>query len=68
MDGRTRAFNLSIDPNSPETDPLTLQARAFVEALQGKATAIATGKQAVQVTELGERIRAQCEEVDALSL
>lgn len=67
-DGKTRAINLSIGADSPAPDPLTLQARAFLDALQGRASAIATGKEALLVTELGDRIRAHCEEVDASSV
>lgn len=64
-DGTTRAISLSIDSESPTPDPLTLQARAFLDALQGRASAIATGEEALVVTRLGDRIRAHCEEVDA---
>lgn len=66
--GRTRAINLSIDSGSAALDPLSLQAHAFLAALQGKASLIATGREALLVTELADRIRAQCEEVDACSL
>ena len=66
--GKTHAINLSIGSDSPAPDPLTLQARAFLDALQGKASAIATGREALLVTELGDRIRAHCDEVDAFSL
>jgi predicted dehydrogenase len=66
--GTTRAINLSISPDSPALDPLTLQARAFLDALQGKASAIATGSEALMVTELGERIRTHCEEADVSPL
>ena len=68
VDGKTRAINLSIGADSPAPDPLTLQARAFLDALQGRASAIATGEEALLVTELVDRIRALCEEADASSL
>jgi predicted dehydrogenase len=66
-DGTTRAISLSIgsDPFTP--DPLTHQARAFLGALRGQASAIATGEEGLRVTKLGGRIRARCEEVDASS-
>lgn len=57
-DGTTRAIDLSFDSDSSAPDPLTLQAHAFLEALQGRASAIATGEEALLVMELGDRIRA----------
>lgn len=62
--GDTRAISLSIDSGSSVPDPLTQQARAFLDALQGKSSNIATGREAVLVMELADRIRAQCEQGD----
>lgn len=66
--GKPRSIDLSIVSGSAAIDPLTLQARAFLDALRGKASAIATGSEALLATELGDRIRAHCEEVDAFSV
>lgn len=59
-DGATRCINLECANNGTGDDPLTGQARAFLAALQGKRSAIATGDQALGVLTLVEQIRAQC--------
>lgn len=65
--GTTQVIDLAAGTESAALDPLSLQARAFLDALQGKASRVATGTQALLVTQLGDRIRAQCDEVDACS-
>lgn len=66
-DGRMRTINLSIGSNPPAPDPLTLQARAFLDALAGKSSEIAMGTEALAVMRLGDRIRTDCENDYAFS-
>ena len=42
-----------------QTDPLTLQAQAFLQALQGAPSGIASAEDAVAVTQICEQLRAQ---------
>lgn len=63
--GQTRAISLSSVHDAQVPDPLTLQARAFVDALEGRVSAIATGGDALRVTELAHWIRTHCEQADA---
>lgn len=58
--GATQSICLDSAITGTADDPLTGQARAFLAALQGKPSAIATGDQALGVLTLVEQIRAQC--------
>lgn len=48
----------------PGPDPLTRQARAFLAALRGQPSAVATGREALQVMSLVERLREEGERFD----
>ena len=67
-DGKSHSIDLTVISAALALDPLTLQARAFLDALEGKASTIATGEEALLVTQLGDSIRACCEEADAFSM
>jgi len=60
-DGDIDVVNLDSPSMSMDCDALTLQTRAFLAAMAGKASGIATGKDVLSVMALSDRIRASCE-------
>ncbi len=55
-----RSFSLRQDNFGSSADPLTRQAASFLALRRGTPTAICTGKEALQVLELTERLRHRC--------
>lgn len=66
--GTTRSIGLDVAMNSASDDPLTCQARAFLAALQGKPSPIATGEEALRVMTMVEQIRTRCKNTHAVTL
>lgn len=59
-DGRTDVLDFDSFHDQTGGDPLTLQARAFVAAIGGGTSRIASGRKVLAVMALGDRIRASC--------
>ncbi|MET1078319.1 MAG: Gfo/Idh/MocA family oxidoreductase [Pseudomonas sp.] len=53
------SISLEWQPGGGQGDPLTLQAQAFLSALRGEASGIATAMQALTVMQLCEQLRRQ---------
>lgn len=58
--GSQDVIDLDSSGTAAEDDPLTLQAAAFLAAIAGRSSGIATGTDALAVMALGDRIRADC--------
>lgn len=55
--GATRSINLEVSGNNCMDDPLTLQALAFIQAIRGSPSTIATGNDALKVMSMVDHIR-----------
>lgn len=55
--GATRSINLEASENNCQEDPLTLQALAFIQAIRGNPSSIATGEDALTVMSMVDHIR-----------
>lgn len=60
-----QSVSLEWQPTLKQADPLTLQAQAFLLALQGKPSPIATAEEALKVMQLAEQLREQALAVPA---
>jgi len=64
--GAIHFVDLDSPPNPCRADPLTLQAAAFLAAVGGQVSGIATGVDALAAIALGDEIRALCRNTTAL--
>lgn len=62
VNGSRRSINLDTTKNDHLLDPLEKQARAFLSAIRGKPSPIATGEEALRVMSMVDLIRQRCGE------
>ena len=59
-DGSIETISLYNHANNPGQDPLSLQAYAFLDAIQGRAALVGTGRDALPVMAIADQVRIQC--------
>lgn len=60
-DGTIETISLYNHANIPGQDPLSLQAFAFLDAIQGRASLVSTGRDALPVMAIADQVRIQCQ-------